>query len=388
MKPARAFGWLMALFLTACTETPPAVLRVGLIGVFEGTAAQSSGQPASQGARLAVREINAAGGVRINGVPHTLLLIEKSIAPRPDAAASAARALINLDSVDVIIGPQFSGLALAAGAVAEASSVPLIAPMASSPSVTTDRAFVTRLAFVDPMQGEVLARFAYDSLGLRRTAALFNVASGYGREIIRLYSRTFTALGGTFTDSATWNADEGHDQRAQIVQLLKGQPDAVLLPNFTTRDSLQARTLRALGFRGRILGSDSWEATGIGDRAPIVGVIIVANWDNRDRRPALDRFRSAWTATYPQDRPRATAAATYDAVHIIADAAAGAGVRTGAALATAIRAPRAYEGAFATYRFNGSGDPTRGAVLLEIQADTAVLRASVPADSLAPTRRR
>lgn len=367
---------LGAGLLLSCAKPAPPVLRLGLIGVFEGSAKDFSGTPAQRGAQLAVEELNNAGGVNIGGVLHRLVLTEKQIAPRTDAAAAAARSLINIDSVDVIIGPQFSNLAVAAGAVAEAASVPLIAPMASGPAVTEGRQFTTRLAFVDPLQGEVLARFAYDSLKVRRAAALFNVASSYGRDIVRLFSSTFSTVGGTFTDSVSFNADAPGELRAALQQVLKGRPDAILLPNFVSKDSMQPRLLREMGYTGRFLGSDGWDATAIKDRSAIVGVIIVGNFDKRDARPALNAFSALWRRHYPNDPLRATAAATYDAVKILADAAMAAGTTDGPALAGAIRAPRIFEGALATYRFNGSGDPTRGAVLLEVRADSAILRAT------------
>ncbi len=365
--------------MCGCAKPAQPVLRIGLIGVFEGTAREFSGQPAESGAQLAVEELNAAGGISINGVRHRVVLMEKQIAPRADAAAAAARGLITLDSIDVIIGPQFSNLAVAAGAVAEAASVPLIAPMASSVDVTDGRQYVTRLAFVDRQQGEVLARFAHDSLHVRRAAALFNVASGYGRDIVSLFSSTLTTLGDSFTDSVTFNADEPVISREALTQLLANRPDAILLPNFVSRDSMQTRALRAMGFTGHFLGSDSWDANGIGDRSSFAGVIIVGNFDRRDARPALASFRTTWQRRFPHVILRATAAATYDAVKIAADAAMAAGTTSSRALAIAIRAPRTYEGALATYRFNGSGDPTRGALLLEVLADSAVLRGTAPA---------
>lgn len=277
------------------------MLRVGLIGVFEGSARDFSGLPAQRGAQLAVEELNSAGGVNIGGVRHRVVLTEKQIAPRTDAAAAAARSLINIDSVDVIIGPQFSNLAVAASAVAEAASVPLIAPMASGPAVTEGRQFTTRLAFVDPLQGEVLARFAYDSLKVRRAAALFNVASSYGRDIVRLFSSTFSTVGGTFTDSVSFNADAPGELPAALRQVLKGRTDAILLPNFVSKDSMQPRQLRAMGYTGRFLGSDGWDATAIKDRSAIVGVIIVGNFDKRDARPALTAFSALWRQHYPND---------------------------------------------------------------------------------------
>jgi branched-chain amino acid transport system substrate-binding protein len=380
MFRSRGFGLLLgASALVSCAKPAPPVLRVGLIGIFEGTAKDASGVPAQRGAQLAVDELNAAGGVNIGGVRHRVVLTEKQIAPRTDAAAAAARSLINLDSVDVIIGPQFSNLAVAAGAVAEGASIPLIAPMASSPAVTEGRRFTTRLAFVDAQQGEVLARFAYDSLKVRRAAALFNVASAYGREIVRLFSSTFSIVGGTFTDSVAFNADAPGELHIALQKVLAGRPDAILLPNFVSKDSMQPRLLREMGYRGRFLGSDGWDATAIKDRTALVGVIIVGNFDKRDSRPALASFSARWRERYPNDMLRATAAATYDAVKIVADAAMAAGTTEGTALATAIRAPRTFEGALATYRFNGSGDPTRGAVLLEVRADSAVLRATATA---------
>ncbi|MBY0489372.1 MAG: ABC transporter substrate-binding protein [Gemmatimonadaceae bacterium] len=379
LRSRRVGALLAACSLVACTKPAPPILRIGLIGIFEGTAKDASGIPAQRGAQLAVEELNAAGGVNIGGVRHLVRLTERQIEPRTDAAAAAARNLINIDSVDVVIGPQFSNLAIAAGAVAEAASVPLIAPMASSPTVTADRQFVTRLAFVDAQQGEVLARFAYDSLKVRRAAALFNVASGYGREIVRLFSSTFSIVGGTFTDSVTFNSDAPEELNTALRRVLAGRPDAILLPNFVSKDSMQPRLLRAMGYTGRFLGSDGWDATAIKDRSALVGVIIVGNFDKRDARPALAAFSARWRQRYPNDMLRATAAATYDAVKIVADAALAAGTTEGTALAMAIRAPRTFEGALATYRFNGSGDPIRGAVLLEVRADSAILRATATA---------
>ncbi len=240
MHPTRPFSRVAALasvLLAACDAPPPPELRIGLIGVFDGTAKNSSGLPARFAARMAVDELNASGGVIIGGVTHRLALVERETANRPEAAADAARALINLDSVDVVVGPQFSALAVAAGAVAEESRVPLVAPMASSPTVTDGRAFVTRLAFLDAEQGEVLARFAYDSLGMRRVGALYNAASDYGRGVVQLFGSAFTALGGRMVAAESYNIDDTGDQSAQIARLLAGAPDGVLLPNFSVNDS-------------------------------------------------------------------------------------------------------------------------------------------------------
>lgn len=362
-----------ALLASACNSRPDE-FRIGLIGVFEGSMAFSSGIPGQHGALLAVDELNAAGGVMINGKRHRVVLIERESAPRPDAAATAARALINLDSVHVIIGPQTSSLAITAGAVAEASDVPMITPMASNPLVTAGRRMVTRLAFVDAFQGQVLGRFAYDSLGVRRAAALFDAASAYGREITRLFELTFTARGGTMARVEQFNADDTLDHTAQLRRILAANVDAILLPSFVVHDSAQIRIARSLGFRGHFLGSDAWDILTLSRRDDALGSIVVANWDRRAARPAMQEFEAAWSARF-DEAPRATAAATYDAVKLIALAATRAGMRTGPSVAEALRNTGNYSGAFTDYQFVGTGDPIRGAVLLEMGRDSSRVRA-------------
>lgn len=363
--------------MLACGAEAPEEWRIGLVGVFEGPMAFASGLPGQYGARLAVDEINAAGGIRIAGRPYRLVLIERETPPRPDAAATTVRALINLDSVDVVVGPQTSNLAITAGAVAEASRVPMITPMASNPQVTAGRRMVTRLAFVDAFQGEVLARFAAESLGVRRAAALHAASSEYGREITRLFRETFERLGGTMTRVETFNADEANDHSAQLRRIVATRPDAILLPSFVVHDSAQVRIARALGFRGVFLGSDAWDILTMAERRDALGSVVVANWDRRSDRAATLAFTRAWEARY-EDRPRATGAATYDAVKLLALAAQRAGALGGQALSEALRNLGPYEGAFTDYQFNGSGDPKRGAVLLEVDEDSTRIRAFVP----------
>lgn len=362
---------------SACESPPQPEFRVGLIGVFEGAAAGSSGLAARQGAVMAVERLNANGGVRIGGVAHTVVLIDRESELRADAAASVARALINLDSVDVIVGPQQSAFAVSAGAVAEASDVPMVAPMASSPSVTENRRLVTRLAFLDAVQGEVLARFAFDSLGARRASTLANAASPYGREIVALFGRTFEALGGEMVAQETFDIDDPSSHEPQVRRLVAAAPDVLLLPNFSSRDSMQFRLARTLGFRGRFLGSDAWDAVALSRRSEVRGSIIVANWDHRGTHDAVRAFRAEHEARHPGEQTRATAAATYDAVLLLARAAERSGTRSGRALVDSLRHTGEYEGAFGRYRFLGTGDPVRGATLLEVDDDTTFVRAVV-----------
>jgi branched-chain amino acid transport system substrate-binding protein len=158
---------------------------------------------------------------------------------------------------------------------------------------------------------------------------------------------------------------------------MRNAPDAVLLPNFSVRDTSQVRLFRAAGFRGPFLGSDAWDAIALRGRQDIDGSIIVGNWDGRSDREGVRTFRDRWNARYLGERPRATGAATYDAIRLIARAAERARASGGLALATALRSGAPFDGAFAYYRFNGSGDPIRGATLLEMDRDSLLFRVTL-----------
>lgn len=375
---------LLALALAAtafaCRPAEPPVIRIGLIGVFTGTLAGSSGIPALLGAELAVSEINAAGGVTINGVAHQLLLVEAKTENRPDAASVAARRLVNLDSVDVILGPQTSTLAIAAAPIAEESEVLMLVPMASNPQVTAGRQFVFRLAFLDSFQGEVLARFAYDSLGIRRAGVLHDAASAYGRDISALFATTFADLGGEVVGVERFDVDGSRDYRPQLRRLLTRRPQALLLPNFVSPDSVQLRQALDLGFRGRFLGTDSWDVRGLAATPAYHGSLVVGSWDRDTSRAMARRFHAAWNRKH-DTAPYATAAATYDAIHIVAEAMRRAGTRGGSSLADTLRHFGRYDGAVSSFDFRGSNDPVRGAVLLELGPDGLGIRSSVPAPS-------
>ena len=313
---------------------------------------------------MAVDELNAADGVMIGGTAHRVRLIVRDFAERPDAAASAVRALVNLDSVHALVGPQFSAHSIPAGGVAEDAQVPLISPMSSNPALTQGRRFVFRLAYLDAFQGKVLARYACGQLSLRRAAMLYDAASPYGRDIAALFRETFSGCGGLVVADETFTTDRATDFTPQLRRIIASGADALLLPNYAREDSIQVRQARALGFRGRFLSSDSWDPAGLYSIEEAIGTVVVGQWDWRLPSPVTQRFVRRYREIYSDSVPRATAALTYDAILLLADAARRVGTLQGDSLARAIAQIERYEGAGSTYRFAGRQDPRRGGVLL------------------------
>lgn len=100
-----------ALLLAACgsggsssADGPRPTLNVGLVWSLSGEFAPY-GQPAVDGANLAVSEINRSGGVKVGGKTYTLSLTVQDDRSDPQTAVAAATQLIRDDKVAALLGP-------------------------------------------------------------------------------------------------------------------------------------------------------------------------------------------------------------------------------------------------------------------------------------------
>lgn len=345
---------LAVLVLAACRRASPEI-RIGLLATTTGTYAEASGIPTVEGARLAVQE---AGPVRIDGVAHRVVLIERSFDDRADAAGSAARALINQDQVVAIIGPQFSRHAIPASVIAENAGIPMISPMSSNPATTAGKSYVFRLAYLDDFQGEVLARAAIEELRASRAAVLYDVSTAYSRGLAERFRRAFTSRGGRVVAFESYTADRAASFKAQLARIRASRPDVLLLPNFPDAVNRQLAQAESLGLRVSILGSDSWDPPALYPLQPGQRALVTSQWAPGYPTPATRRFVATYRRVYGSE-PRSAAAMTYDAVRILLAAIARAQSLDPDRIRQAIADTRNYEGTTGRITFAGNADPER-----------------------------
>jgi branched-chain amino acid transport system substrate-binding protein len=303
--------------------------------------------------------------------------VERDFADRADAAATAARALINQDQVVAIVGPQFSRHAIPVSVLAEDARVPMISPMSSSPATTAGKRFVFRLAFLDDVQGLALARFALGDLGVRRAAVLFDVSTTYSRELADRFRNAFDAGGGRVVAFESYTADRSQVFAEQLRRIRAAAPDALFLPNFPDAVNRQIVQLQQLGLKVPLLGSDSWDRPSL---PPLSGLsaYVAGQWRPDIPTEAARRFVATYRQLYGV-APRAAAALTYDAVNILLDAIQRAGSLDPAAIRDAIAATRDWDGAGGPISFAGRADPNRAVAISLVRADTfATMRLIAP----------
>ena len=93
---------------------------------------------------LAAKIVNDRGGIVVDRYPHRVEIVVKDYEDRADSATSVARALINQERIDALLGPQFSRHAIPVSIVAENAHMPMLSPMSSNPATTEGKTFVFR----------------------------------------------------------------------------------------------------------------------------------------------------------------------------------------------------------------------------------------------------
>jgi len=167
----KRFGWLLLVWaLIGCRAAPPLV-KIGLVAPFEG-ANRPIGYDVIYSARLAVREINQAGG--IDGVMVALVALDDS--SEPDLAAQAAASLVIDPAVVAVIGHWGQQTTMAAAPIYQQAGLPLlaggVAPLGQVAATQLPASFHSRYNAITPFEETAgdYAGSSYDAMQLLFTA--------------------------------------------------------------------------------------------------------------------------------------------------------------------------------------------------------------------------
>ena len=224
----------------AATGTRPAgtaaaggALKIGMLFDYTGSLAEF-GPNMETGARLAVKQINAAGGVL--GKP--IELIKADSGTNPQVAVEAATRLINVNGVQAMIGSLSSGVTIAvAEGVAVPNKVIIISPASTSPALTAvkDNDFLFRTVLSDAAQGLVLAQWAKEQ-GYTKVAT-FYTNNAYGVGLSDQFVKTFEEEGGTIT-AAVSHEQEQTTYLSELQKAVAGKPDALVAISYPVEGAI------------------------------------------------------------------------------------------------------------------------------------------------------
>lgn len=342
-------------------QTATGDILVGMYGSLTGDGA-SFGQSSVEGARLAVDEVNNAGGLL--GGRKIRLLVEDDQS-RPEEASNAVTKLITQDKVVAVLGEVASRRTLAAAPVAQKYQIPLITPASTNERVTQVGDYVFRVCFIDPFQGEVLAKFAYNDLKARKVAVLKDIQQDYSVGLTDSIQKTFTKLGGQVLDPVSYSSGDA-DFRAILTQVRAQKPDAIFATGYYPEAAIIVRQARELGLNMPILGGDGWVGDALKNgRDALKNTFISNHYSGDNPDPLVQNFRKNYRAKFNRD-PDSIAALGYDAAKVLADSITRTGGTDGAKLRAAI-ASADVPGVTGRLKMNASRNVDKPAVIEELQ---------------------
>lgn len=372
-KFARVFLTMASVLLfvaTAGAETIKLGFNIPLTGDIPKV-----GEMAKSAAEMLKEQVNAAGGLDVGGKKYSLEFVYVDNETKPESAVNAALKLIEGEKVLAMVGPMGSGRAIPAGEVANNQKAVMLAPWSTNPKTTLDRPYVFRACFLDDFQGPVAAKFATEQLGAKKAAVLFDVASDYSKGLSEFFKQSFEGLHGAGSVVAyeTFTTKDV-DFSAQLTKIIKGNPDILFTPQYYNEVPLIARQARELGFKGAILGSDSWgsaELMGLcGDDCK--GQYFVTHYAAAGAKGATKEFIDNFNKKYGQI-PDDVAALTWDATNMALASIQKMGALSGDlakdrdGLRAALASMSGFDGITGKMSYNGkTGDPAKCAVIVKI----------------------
>ena len=345
--------------------------NLGGVAPATGEAA-TFGIASHNGFDLAGAEWNAKGGV----LGKQIKLSFADDKGDPAEGATVFTKLIEQDKVSAIVGTVMSKVSLAGAPICQNAKVPMISPTSTNPKVTEVGDYIFRACFIDPFQGTVGAKFAFDELKAKKAACLFDVGNDYTKGLSEFFKAKFTALGGELVGY------EGHatgttDFKAQLTKILAGKPDVLYVSDYYNDVALIAKQARELGFKGPMLGGDGWDSpklTEVGGTA-VEGCFFTNHYSQEDTSPVVVEFVKNYKAKY-NATPDALAALGYDATNMMLDAIQRAGSTDGDKIKDAM-AKADYKGVTGQVKFDGDRNPVKSAVIIEIKGGKQVYKTTV-----------
>ena len=247
-------------FATGSKEGGADVIKVGWFGALTGDQAVW-GNNEYKTVQMLFEEINAAGGVTVAGKPYKLEVIGYDNKGDAQEAVNVVRRLTSQDKVVAILGPNASGNAIPIAPILEAAKVPDIATVATNPKVTVldgkVKPYNFRVCFIDPYQGAVAAGYAYEVLGARKAAVLYDVSDDYSQGLREFFIQNFKKSGGTIVADESFKSGDV-DFRPQLSKIKAANPDIIFMPYFFKEVALSANQARELGMTQVLMGGDGW----------------------------------------------------------------------------------------------------------------------------------
>ena len=369
----RRILWPTTMFLSAVTFTAMIVgcgggaddgtgpIKIGHYASLTGAEA-TFGQSTDKGIQLAVKERNAAGGVKGRQVE----LVTYDDQGKSQEVATVVTRLITSDRVKAIIGEVASSRSIVGGTIAQKYGVPMVTPSSTNPKVTEIGPMVFRVCFIDSFQGDVAAKFATER-GWKKGAVLYDKTQAYSTGLGESFKLAFEKLGGKIVTEQAYSGGDSNFN-AQLTTIRSQNPDVIFVPGYYTDIGTIALQVRSLGIEVPMLGGDGWDSSELAKNAgkAINGSFYTNHYSHQEDREAVKTFVTKYQEEFDAV-PDGLAALGYDAANILFDAMDRAPSGNGKDIAAALAATKDFQAVTGSITIDENRNAQKAAVVLGIQ---------------------
>ena len=332
---------------------------IGAIGPLTGAAA-SYGISATQGAELAVEQLNAAGGV----AGYTLEFMAQDDQHDAEKAVNAYNTLMD-NGMNALVGAVTSVPCIAVTEESVQDGILQITPSASAAKAAQyDNCF--RICFTDPQQGQLMAEYIYNQ-GHTNAAVLYDVSDAYSSGIYEAFVEAYQGLGGTISAAESF-ASGDVDFKTQLTSIKNSDATALFMPFYYQEVAYVANQAVDVALELPMFGCDGWDgviAQLNGDTTLVEGAAFLTPFIVTATDDKTVAFVEAYTAKYGS-APDQFAADGYDAVCAIAAALEKAGTADNEAVIAAMQEIE-IDGLTGHMTWEANGDATKSPIVAIIQ---------------------
>ena len=348
---------------TTAAADGEAVFTIGGIGPVTGDAA-SYGTSVKQGAEVAIKEINEAGGVVVGDTTYKLALVFEDDEATEDKAVQAYNAVMD-QGAQAILGAVTSGACIAITDLTLEDGILQITPSGSAMDCAkNDNGF--RMCFTDPAQGENMADLVVNTLGYEKIAVLWDNASDYSMGIKDAFEAKVAELGGEIVASESF-ATGDVDYNTQLTTIKATDAEVLFVPAYYQEVTYITKQAADMGINLPFVGSDGWDGilATVTDPATVEGAIFLSPFFAADPSENVTAFVSAYEEAYGAT-PDQFAADAYDTVYAIKASMETAGSVEGADMIAAMT-EITVDGLTGTgITWTAEGEPNKGCKFIQI----------------------
>lgn len=320
----------------------------GVVAPITGTN-KMVGEYVVNGAKLALKEINDAGG--ING--KELKLVFEDEVDNQQASVNAMVKIMNYPDVVSFFGSTYSANCIAASPNVREKKIPMFAGGSSANIPKDANPYVWQARMTDDQSGMLLAKAATQNLEMKNPAILYSTES-FGTGLRDQTVKALKKLGITVPEKNQFGyVNDEKNFAPMIAQIQNSGADGLIAIGNQMPAAVICQQIDASGLDMPMIGSSSWASAVCRQNAGASadGWYGVADWTVEVTTEEGKKFAQTYKDTYKADSDM-PAVAAYDSIMLFKKACEIAKTTTDKeAINNALKEIKDYKGAMSTYTY-------------------------------------